>query len=230
MSQYFRFEVECAICGFKQEEYSVASAFMTGSYGLDSCPPDYFSIIEANVCPCCGYVGKSISDRTSVPPGFLRSPAYLTCDDMHFSFDRSRDYYRLYMISLRDGDIRSAFYAILQCAWTCDGHDGENAVECRLLALPLVTELIESRARKWRAYILVKADLLRRLGRFDELRSFLSAVVPDAPGMKTVLDFQLALADRCDTGRYTYSDLPEDDMYMTVNADRFCLWPETIYD
>ena len=55
----------------------------------------------------------------------------------------------------------------------------------------------------------LRADLLRRAGMFDELRKQYADVRFDNGLLNRIVAFQLALAERKDTGCYTVADVPD---------------------
>lgn len=200
----------CAVCRRTSEHVFVRSTNAFGSSDLDTRPPAMMRdtlCFLVRECPRCGYVADNLQEKTSVKPRFLKSDVYRTCDGTLFQWKLASRFYRLYLIQCRDGQKRKAFFALLHAAWACDdAGDRENAIRCRRLALPLITELIEENPADREELILVKADVLRRAECFDELKEYLAETLPRDVLSERILSFQSHLADKRDAACYTVSD------------------------
>jgi hypothetical protein len=159
------------------------------------------------VCPNCGYVSSNISDKHHVTKKWLQSENYLTCDGIAFASDLAKAFYRYYLINLEDKETEDAFFAILHCAWACDDKmDIENAKHCRELAIPLADELIAADFRNKDNLLVLKSDLMRRAGQFDELVEQYASIDFDDDLLNKILAFQIAKAKEKDTGCYRVED------------------------
>ena len=161
-------------------------------------------------CPGCGYVASSIEKKTTVGLEFLKSQEYLSCDGICFKSTLADRFYKQHMICLRENNKTAAFFALLHAAWACDDNgDKDNAIKCRTLSLPLVSELIDTDEENRDTLMLVKTDIMRRAGRFDELRSEYASVCFNDDLLNSILAFQLSLAEKGDDGCYRVADAVE---------------------
>ncbi len=160
-------------------------------------------------CPRCGFVSQKITDRTAVTSDFLKSEAYRTCEGLNFKSDLAALFYRHYMISLKTADAEKTYHAILHAAWACDdADDTENARRCRELALPQLERMIRSEPPNRKSLLVVKSDLLRRSGHFEELISEYKDVRFSDPLLDKILAFEIEKASQQDANCYTVSDVP----------------------
>ena len=192
-------------------------------------------------CPECGYVSGKISDHTDISPEFLKSEAYRSCDGLDFKSELAVLFYRKYMICMKEGAGDSAFEPVLHAAWCCDDkNDTENALHCRKLSIPLLAERIKWKKEYFDVRIryetsdpcpdpriidkltqagreeidpllLMKADLLRRAGCFEQLLTEYQNVRFSEPLLNRILAFEIEKANQKDTNRYTVRDVPGDD-------------------
>ena len=198
---------KCSVCGASSMYDVVISSNKFGSPDLDLRPPqmerDTMSY-WVEECPNCGYVSSEITDPCSVAVSYLKSDEYRTCDGLSFKSGLASRFYKYYKINLLSNDTKTAFYAVLHAAWACDDkRDIQNSKICRERALSLISHLIESDHQRKDTLRLMKADLLRRAGHFDELMTEYENVRFDEEIMNQVLAFQLALARKQDTACYT---------------------------
>ena len=211
MTTMMREKSKCAICK-AVNEYSVITSTNTfgGGPDLDLRPAEMQrSTMGAwvQVCPNCGYVSANISDKHHVTKKWLQSENYLTCDGIDFASDLAKAFYRYYLINLEDKETEDAFFAILHCAWACDDKmDIENAKHCRELAIPLADELIAADFRNKDNLLVLKSDLMRRAGQFDELIEQYADVSFDDDLLDKILAFQIGKAKEKDDGCYRVED------------------------
>ncbi len=200
---------KCAVCGKKSGYTVLCSTNSFGSPDLDLRPPQMkrgTMMWWVHECPHCGYVSSDVTDETSVTKDFLQTPKYKTCDGITFKSRLSTMFYKQHLINLCDNKKRSAFYALLYAAWSCDDDlDTENAVYCRRLALPVLTEIIDQDPDDKEGLMLMKADIMRRAALFDDLIDQYSSVSFSDDMLNKILSFQLSLAKEKDTDCYTVS-------------------------
>lgn len=211
MTMMMREKSKCAVCK-AVNEYSVITSTNTlgGGPDLDLRPAEMQRStmgVWVQVCPECGYVSANISDKHHVTKKWLQSQQYLTCDGIDFASDLAKAFYRYYLINLEDKETEDAFFAILHCAWACDdAKDAENAKHCRVTALPLADKLIEVDFENRDNFLLMKSDLMRRAGQFDELIKLYASVSFDDDLMDKILAFQIKKAKEKDAGCYRVED------------------------
>ena len=211
MSTFYRESFTCAVCG-KEDQYGVVgSTNAFGSADLDLRPPEMErSTMPAWVqqCPRCGYAAECVDRPTTVTIEFLKRPEYLSCDGIEFRSGLAARFYRQYMVGLHDNDKQTAFNALLHAAWACDdSEDSVNATACRLKSLPILTELISTETENADTLRLMKADIMRRAGLFEELKAEYAGVSFTEELLNKILAFQLARAEEGDRGCYRVIDV-----------------------
>ena len=209
---------KCSVCGTEKEYRVLTSTNAFGPSDLDTRPPEMqrsTMSMWVQECPSCGYVADEISDPCEVSPEFLKSEGYLTCEGHKLKSKLASSFYRLSMIQQESNHIMGAFFAMLHGAWACDdAKDYAGALACREKAASLATELIDGgtlKASGRENIMLMRADILRRAGRFEDVIRLYSDVKFEAEGnnlevMNAVLEFELELARRKDTTCYTVKD------------------------
>jgi hypothetical protein len=229
MTTMFRQKYKCAVCGTEKEFYGIASTNSFGSPDLDLRPPEMQRSTMGQwiqQCPKCGYVSGSIDDAAGkVTIKWLKSKEYIHNDGIEFQSGLADQFYKYYKISLLNEDNETAFYSLLHASWACDDcDDTKNAAHCRIMAIPLLTKLIdgivagkpepeedcdEDADEKKDNLLLMKTDLLRRSGQFDKLLSEYASRSFKNDIMNKVLAFQLAKAAEKDTACYTIQEAVE---------------------
>lgn len=173
MTLFFSEYRKCAICG-SDEKVTILNS--TSSYG----PSDLDfrgngSIRETmglwlQECSHCGYVSGDLSKDVVFPRDLLVSQEYLECGRIGFQSSLARRFYRHFLICNSTDNVHSAFYSILHAAWCCDDiSDGNSAIICRKLSIRVADVIIQKRLKNWRLISVMKVDIMRRAGQFDEV-------------------------------------------------------------
>lgn len=219
MTTYARDESKCAVCGTANEYESWCSATTFSGPDLDLRPAEMMRGTMSgwvHTCRECGYVSSDVSNPTSVTREWLKSEKYRRCDGISFGSGLARRFYKYYLISLEDQKRKNAFFAVLHAAWACDdAEDEENGKHCREIAIPLATSLIEEDIEddEERDNIkLIKADLMRRAGQFDELITTYSSVHFDDELLNQIIEFQIEKAKEKDTACYRVEDVTGEEV------------------
>lgn len=198
---------KCSVCGTVSEFTALASSNQMGSPDLDLRPAPmerYTMEYWLEECPNCGYISDQVSDPCDIDIEFLKSDKYRTCDGIGFKSELAKKFYKSYKIDLLNGMERKAFYAILHAAWACDDEkDHENASVCRKKAIPLITKMIAYSRNRNKNFLLIKADLLRRSGCFEQLLTEYADVKFNDQLLDQILAFQLEKAKQQDTDCYS---------------------------
>lgn len=211
MSRIVPIECKCAVCGATNEYRGLAS---TNTFGggpdLDLRPAEMQRStmpVWIQECPECGYISEDVSDPTDVTQEWLQSEKYLTCDGISFVSDLAKQFYKYYLINMEDRNTEDAFFAVLHAAQACDDrNDTINAKRCRELAIPLATELIEDHENKDNIQ-LMRADLMRRAGQFDQLIDIYASVQFDEEMLNQILKFEIEKAQNKDVSCYRVEDV-----------------------
>lgn len=218
----------CFVCGNIKDFMEISSTNEFGSPDLDLRPaPMRRQTMNAWVhkCPVCGYAATNIDAPTEVTQDWLKSQAYRDCEGIAFESPLAATFYQAYMINKADGRRIAAFQALLHAAWSCDDlRDDANATRCRELALANLDAIIDDESDRRETLLLLKADLLRRAGRFDALLQEYAHVRFREDLHNKILAFQLkraAAGDRaCHTVREALEASPgEGDKRENGDAD-----------
>ena len=164
----------CFVCGTENEYCVVASTNSFGPSDLDTRPPEMQRSTMnywVQTCPVCGYAATDVSDDTAVTRAFLETESYKTCDGIPFRSELAKAFYRHSLIQAADHRKEDAFFALLHTAWACDDKNDEAcAVQMRNQAIAIANDLLVCGNMEHKDTLRVmRADLLRRASRFDEL-------------------------------------------------------------
>ena len=230
MTTVFPDTVKCATCGAENEFPVIASTNCFGSSDLDLRPAEMqrsTMCYWVQECPDCGYVSGEVSDPAEITKEFLESDEYVSCDGRKFKSDLAARFYKEYKICTApasavkkpsvldklfkkkstDEKLITAFNAILHAAWACDDEqDVENAKYCRNIAISLISKLISGGHDNKDTFSVIKCDLLRRAGRFEDIKNEYSSVKFDNDLLNKIIAFQIDKAEKQDTGCYTVED------------------------
>ncbi len=211
MSTIRRQECTCAICGATQKyNYVGSSNTFGGEPDLDSRPPEMLRSTMGLWIHCCdcGYISHEVSDKSNVSKEWLKSESYLTSEGLNFKSDLADSFYKSYLIKKYDNNIEDAFYMLIYAAWACDDiNDVENAMICRKKAITISSELMQSGCENSEELLLVRADLMRRSGMFDELIKEYASVKIKNPLHIKILKFGIKKAKEHDASCYTVGNL-----------------------
>lgn len=203
--------VKCSVCGYKNNLTVIGSTNSIGSPDLDLRPAEMQrSTMDKWVQECknCHYVAYDLSSKCKISKLYIKSDEYLKNDGYKFKSDLCSRFYRHHKIMIILGDIENAFNSLHWAAWECDDlNDNVTAKAMRELCIPLITSLISIKKgeRKYE-FQLIKADLLRRAGRFDELIAAYENIKFKDDTMNNVLKFQLIKAKKHDISCFTIED------------------------
>lgn len=234
MTSLAKIENTCSVCGAVSKFMALRSTNSFGSPDLDLRPApmkrDTMSYWYQE-CPKCGYISDNVSDPCKIEPEFLKSEEYLGCEGISFQSELAKKFYKEYLIKLKSHSDEKAFYAILHAAWACDDKkDFENSSLCRNKAIPLLTKLItdkrqviESIQKRVKFFIskkkieeqqadldtllVMKSDILRRSGNFEQLISEYRNVKFEQPLLDQILAFEIRKSEQQDTACYRVSDV-----------------------
>lgn len=220
---------KCFVCGNVSRYTVMASTSEWGDRDLDFRPsePRRSSMwLWVQECPGCGYVSSDVS--RGVPflryvRSLIQSDDYLKCGDIPFGTELAKLFFRQFYLLFEEGRLYAALDAIQAAAWCCDdAEEAENAKKCRFLALKLLQSLfsVEESEEKMsdsedahetqlerEALFLIRVDLLRRTGQFDDVIRSCTGVQLRADRMyESIAKYQVELALQGDTSCHSVED------------------------
>lgn len=224
MTTVRKFDKKCAICTETSPQSIMTSTSTWGYPDLDLRPAEMkrssmFAWLQE--CPHCGYVARDIEQsQVKIPLDFLKSEEYLTCEGHDFKSDLAKRFYRHHLISKANDIHDLEFYSLLHCAWVCDDNDDNLAVDIRNLALKSIDKVDTKNDDEKDNLKLIKADLLRRSLQFDELIGEFKDVFFEDKIKNEIINFQLELSAKKDSGCYTIEDIPK-KVTVTLNGELY---------
>ena len=209
---------KCFICGEINTYKVIGSTNSFGSPDLDLRPPEMERStmgLWIRECPVCGYISSRVSNPSTIRKEWLHTEKYLTCNGINFASDLAKGFYKYYLISTEDKEVEEAFFALLHAAWACDDEgDTVKAKICRELAVPLAIEIDkESNDNTENSQVigLIKADIMRRAGQYDEMIEEYSNITYEDEIMCKVLAFEIEKAKLKDDRCYRVSDAVDEE-------------------
>ena len=203
--------MKCSVCGKTSQHPVLVSSSQFGYQDMDTRPSELYRYTMNTwlmECPYCGYVAGNIEDELAIDRDFLESDRYKRCDGIEFKSGLSKIFYKRYLIECEQSDDRGVYHALLYCAWTCDdGHDEENSELTRRLAVEAANKIIESADDDVDSYIVMKADLLRRIGDFDRVIEEYENLTLDDDLLNRIVRFQVEKAYWKDSKCYTLEEV-----------------------
>ena len=210
MSTIIPMEYTCSICGTTNVFSTVGSTNMLWSPDLDTRPGEMQRSTMpywVQECPCCGYVSQEISNPSRVTRAWLQSEKYCECNGFSFTSSLAKRFYKQHLISLEDGNVREAFFAVLHAAWASDDEfDFGRAYTCRRQALSLSNQLLETNPVDSETIHLIRMDLMRRTELYDQLISEYWPFHFKNKMMRRIAKFQIRRARAKDNECYQSSD------------------------
>lgn len=201
--------LKCAVCGHIFQGQILLSTYSTGSPDLDL-RPSHSGLqtlgLEISTCPNCHYVShdieKAVSEETKAfvlsHPAFNKEPWYYT---------RALNYQNLMCIALFEGRNHDAFTASLKAAWAKEAagsiRDPLGSFKIRCEALELFEKYENELLFDEDIKLCLKADLLRRTARFEEVVALIQSANPTNEQTQCILRFHEHLAKERNSKRYS---------------------------
>ena len=214
MTNMTQIEMECSVCGKTSEQPVILSTNNFGYPDLDTRPPEmYRSTMNTWIleCPHCGYVAKNLEEELKINEDYLKSNKYKTCNVINFKSDLSKNFYKRYLIESENSEDINAYFALLYCAWACDdSEDLENSKFTRQLAIELADKIIKDNKNSnddVENLIVMKADLLRRTGEFNQLIKDYEKLTLKDELLNKIIKFQVEKAYEKDNKCYTVEEV-----------------------
>lgn len=201
---------KCFVCGTKRNYRILTSTNSFGSMDLDTRRPGmirHTMSLWAQECPNCGYVASDIDEKTTVTREYLNSKDYLRCDGILFRSSLAKRFYKGYLISKQDNNIDQAMWFSLYAAWASDDMRNNSAAkECRKQCVKMINKIIAKNGKNEELLIL-KCDLLRRMGCFKTVITEYSGMKFENELLQKIADFEVKLAKSRNTHVYTLDDV-----------------------
>lgn len=230
---------KCVLCGQISTLPYLTSTNAFGSCDLDFRPPEMQRSTMpywVEECSYCGYVAEDISAPVPFPKyvvQLITSESYANCDGIEFKSDLAKAFYRQYFLAMEKGDKQDAMTAIHHAAWVCDDDpdEEENAKKCRELALEIwpvySARYMDNEDEDEEREDLIRADLLRRAGLFDDVISDYTGKHYTADKVHdSIIQYQVELATKHDAACHTveeaisYYPVPKIIYYSVAVGDR----------
>ncbi len=210
MSTIVPVEKTCGNCGARLSFYQLGSTNAFGSPDLDLRPPEMQRSTMRRwleECPKCGYVSKDISKEPPFDKNYLNSEQYINCDEIKFSSELAKTFYRKALLSLLTPNIRDAYENILHAAWCCDdGNDIETAIICRKKLDKLYDMMQDGRIIDVNSRVR-HIDVLRRARMFDKSIEMCDVFSCKNELINSVVKFQKEKCIEKDVRVYTVADV-----------------------
>ncbi len=198
----------CVACGQPSEQTWLVSFSTFSGPDLDFRPAQLLRSTMKHwimICPHCGYVAENIS-KWPRPACKVLERLYATADiglpQLGYQFQKRA------LHCEHQKDIRGAIRAYLCAVWVCDdAEDDVRAREMRAKCLELTQrKMRRCRKRDWNRYLLLKADLLRRMSFFEELATIDTSDKRMSEFTKAVIVCQQVLAQRGDVAAHCFDE------------------------
>lgn len=204
-------DIKCSACGEMSSQPILFSTNSIGAPDLDLRPPEMQRstmntwLME---CPHCGYISPKLDGELEISKDFLKTDRYINCDGLEFEWELAERFYRYYLICNEMNDESGSFYSLLHCAWICDDvEDVKNARKMRKMAIAHIDKLIRLDDEDKDTYLLIKADLLRRIGEFSQLIEEYKDLITGDELMDKIVKFQIMKSKEGDDTCYTVEDV-----------------------
>ena len=219
-------DLRCAVCGHTFTGQILLSTNSIGGSDLDFCPSSIGLQtlgLEIIVCPNCHYVStdieKSVSGDTKV--FVLSSPLF---KENHWYYTRVTNYQNLMRIALFEERYHDAFTACLKAAWAKEAagsiREPLGSFKIRCEALELFEKYENELQFDENTKLCLKADLLRRTARFEEVIELVQSANPTNEQTQCILQFQKHLSKERNSRLHTISMAKEwkEKNEMTVES------------
>ena len=210
MTMIEQIEMKCSVCGKTSPQPVLFSTNTMGYPDLDLRPAEMQrSTMSTWVleCPHCGYVSGQLDGEVKITEDFLKSEEYMSCDGHEFEGRLSRLFYKNYLIAKESGTSMGCFMNLQRCAWDCDDHEDDNAIDIRKKAIAYADELIGLDDEAKNNLLVIKSDLLRRSRQFDKLIEEYSNLRIGEEILDKIIQFEIEKAKEKDTNCYTVEDV-----------------------
>lgn len=214
MTTIFGKEIECAVCGSKNEFSVIGSTNAMGSPDLDLRPPEMQrSTIDTWIQECseCGYCFEDVSELVSNAAEIITSDKYEMLGTDR-SFPKLARQFLKYACLVEGENRLDSAMAHLWAAWVCDDEDRKSAEArvCREMAmLDMSCLLPHPDSEEGVSNAAIHIDMLRRTEKYSEAVNMIEKLL-DYQSLndvvRAVLEFQLDRCSKSDNKCYTVAD------------------------
>lgn len=201
-------DLRCAVCGHTFTGQILLSTYSNVGSNLDLCPSRLGLQtlgLEITVCPQCRYIShdieKAVSEETRV--FVLSNPAFT---EKPWNNSRVTNYQNLMRIALFEERYHDAFTACLKAVWAKEAagsiREPLGSFKIRCEALELFEKYENELQFDENTKLCLKADLLRRTARFEEVIELVQSANPTNEQTQCILRFQKHLAKERNSKRY----------------------------
>lgn len=204
--------IKCPVCKEKFNMTVIMSTNTMDYADLDLRPAEMqrsTMYISINECPNCGYAEFDFSREPKIKREYLESEEYQSCEGIEFKSERSKPFYKAYLINRKEENIQNELNFLMHSIWSCDdSEDCENARKLRRIACQLLETILSNieKHKEWAdkdTLMLIKSDLMRRGEMFDELIEEYGTVSFEDTLLNNINQFQIKKAKEKDSARYT---------------------------
>lgn len=216
MSTFFSTAKMCVLCKRVHEYTQIESTNTFGASDLDLRPAEMLRStmpLWVEECPFCGYVSRNVSElpdemaEIKQMKAFVSTESYQNAEGNVFANGLAAKFYKKYMLCKEFGNKEGACFALLSASWACDDvNDKEKSKMCREMALEILKTL-KIRGKKKDDFKLQRIDMMRRVGRFDEVIRQYSGKIYFDKQFKRIVKFQIEKSKLKDDGCYTIEDV-----------------------
>lgn len=218
MTTLMSIDVCCAVCGQTSSILEVCSTNACGSVDLDTRPPEMVrSTLPYGVqrCPACGYCAASLATAAAGIAARIADTAYRETLNRSDYPAKCNEFLCQAMLCQAGGDLAAALWATIHAAWICDDvGNAAAAVACRR-ATAALAQAAEANGIEWiepaAASLMVRGDLLRRAGAFQEAMTIidLALAAHPEPFLGDLLHFEKTLIEMADRAAHTVAEMTE---------------------
>ncbi|MCH5281235.1 MAG: hypothetical protein J1E61_07155 [Lachnospiraceae bacterium] len=213
MSKFVVKDIDCNICGRRNEVTILAMASTKGTADLDFRPAEDRRSAMPLWVHKCGYCRNVFSTSEAMPEygeKYIDSKEYVNCANIAGLSDLGKRFVRLALIYQRCKEYRKAGDAFLCAAWACDDEKMDvTAIVCRKRALTCYNEVDVSAVpkRELPELKLRITDVLRRAGMFEEAAAFAKQLRFKTEQYIRIRDFQIERAKAGDKQCYKIEEI-----------------------
>ena len=223
MTKYITEISKCGVCGKESEVDCLSSYSSFGGCDLDSRPPEMHRFtLDLSVCKHCGYVDEDIADGEPELLEYINSKKFKTCDELNPQSAEVKKYLRYALLQVHMKNTENVFYGYLNAAWAYDDlveikpsdKSRYGAYACRLRAIRAVSALLCREIDDVETLKCIKADLLRRVEKYDEVIKEYQNEVFENQLIGQIIKFEIELSKKRDSAAHNIKEISNKESKM----------------